>query len=73
MVTFYNPALKEESKNEPARIIPLREREPLLDWLKRTNRFKPNESDEPYADDMSEELEEIMGGGTSEDTVGENN
>lgn len=39
MVTFHNPALYEEPRYEPARIIPLKESEPLLNWLKRTDRL----------------------------------
>jgi hypothetical protein len=62
MVKFYNPALNEESRNEPARIIPLRESESILNWLERTDRlFKSHECDRSYDDDVPEELEDIIG------------
>lgn len=62
MVTFHNPALNEESRNEPARIIPLRESESILNWLERTDRlFKSHKSDESHDDDVPEELEDIIG------------
>jgi hypothetical protein len=62
MVKFYNPALNEESRNEPARIIPPKESEPLLDWLKRTDRlFKSHECDRFPDKDVLEELEDIIG------------
>jgi hypothetical protein len=61
MVKFYNPALNEESRNQPARIIPLRESESILNWLERTDRlFKSHECDRSY-DDVPEELEDIIG------------
>lgn len=39
MAKFYNPAFNEESRYEPAQIIPLRESESILDWLKHTDRL----------------------------------
>ena len=59
MVTFHNPALKEESRNEPAKIIPLKESEPLLGWLQRTERlFKSDNADRANSNDLLEELED---------------
>ena len=61
MVTFHNPALYEEPRYEPARIIPLKESEPLLNWLKRTDRlFKSHKPDRAYDNDVPEELEEVL-------------
>jgi hypothetical protein len=62
MVIFHNPALNEEPRNEPAQILPLKESEPLLNWLKRTDRlFKSHESDKSDDNDVPEELEDIIG------------
>jgi hypothetical protein len=62
MARFDNPALNEEPRNEPARIIPPRESESIFNWLKRTNRlFKSHESDQSHDDDVAEELEDIIG------------
>lgn len=67
MVKFYNPSLSEELRNEPARIIPLRESETLLNWLKRTDRlFKSNDSDELYDKNLPDELEDILDVSNSE-------
>ena len=61
MGTFRNPALNEEFRHEPARIILLKESEPLLKWLKRTDRlFKSPESDQSYDSDVPKELEDII-------------
>ena len=59
MFTFHNPALSEESRYEPARIIQLTENEPLLNWLKRKGRIKSFESDQSHDNDVLEELENI--------------
>ena len=61
MFTFHNPALSEESRYEPARIIQLTENEPLLNWLKRTGRIKSYESDQSHENDVPEEIENIIG------------
>lgn len=61
MVTFHNPALNAEPRNEPPRIIPLKKSEPLLNWLKRTNRlFKSHQSAQSQDNDVPEELEEVL-------------
>ncbi len=61
MVSFKNPALSEESRYEPAQIIPLTGSESLLNWLKRTGRIKYQESDQSYENDVPEEIENIIG------------
>jgi hypothetical protein len=61
MASFHNPALSEESRNEPARIIPFHESEPLLEWLKRKDRlFKSNESHENHVKSIPGELDDII-------------
>jgi Protein of unknown function (DUF3134) len=61
MAKFHNPALKEESRYEPARIIPLRESESILDWLKYTDRlFKLHEPHRFNDNNVPEELEDII-------------
>ncbi len=61
MVEFHNPALKEESRYEPALIIPLRESESILDWLKHTDRlFKLREPHRFNDNNVPEELEDII-------------
>lgn len=67
MVRFYNPALEEESRNEPARIIPLKERESLLNWLERTDRlFKTHKTDKSHEDVELKELEDIIASSISD-------
>ncbi|MGH7998284.1 MAG: DUF3134 family protein [Brasilonema sp.] len=61
MVKRYNhPALHEESRNQPAQILLIKENESLYRWIENTGRFKSYESDELHADKVSEELEDIM-------------
>ena len=61
MVSFKNPALSEESRYEPAQIIPLTGSESLLNWLKRTGRIKSYEYDQSHDNDVPEELENMIG------------
>lgn len=58
---FYNPALKKEFLNEPARIIWRQESESIINMLKRTNRFKSKDSNQSDEDDLPEDLEDVMG------------
>lgn len=60
MVAFHNPALRQEPRYEPARIIALKEHETLLNWLKRKDRLlKSRDSDESYHNNLPEELEDM--------------
>ncbi|MBW4633726.1 MAG: DUF3134 domain-containing protein [Iphinoe sp. HA4291-MV1] len=61
MIRRYNhPALHEEPRNQPAQIRFIKEEESLYGWIESTGRFKSYESDELHADEMLEELEDIM-------------
>ena len=62
MVTLRNnPALHEEPLSQPARIIPLSANESLFNWIESTGRFKMYDPVELPVDEVTEELEEIMG------------
>jgi Protein of unknown function (DUF3134) len=70
MVTRHNPALRQESLNQPARIIPPRELESLFTWIEGTGRFQSNEFnefDESHYNKVAEELEDIMDSNHYED------
>ncbi|MGL5873078.1 MAG: DUF3134 domain-containing protein [Xenococcaceae cyanobacterium] len=41
-----NPSLHQESRYEPATVIPLKQEISLIDWLKANNRLIPRESHE---------------------------
>ncbi|MBW4595966.1 MAG: DUF3134 domain-containing protein [Brasilonema angustatum HA4187-MV1] len=61
MVKHYNfPSLHEEPRNQRAQILLIKESESLYKWIESTGRFKSYESDELHADDLSEELDDIM-------------
>ncbi|NJO75527.1 MAG: DUF3134 family protein [Leptolyngbyaceae cyanobacterium RM1_406_9] len=60
MVIRYNPALREEPRNQPTKIAPLIPRESLLSWLESTGRFRANEDDEPPDHRTSEDLDDIL-------------
>lgn len=61
MVNHYNfPSLHEEPRNQRAQILLIKESESLYNWIESTGRFKSYESDEVHADDLSEELDDIM-------------
>ncbi len=61
MLKHYNhSALHEEPRSKRAQILLIRESESLYNWIKSTGRFKSYESDEPRADALSEELDDIM-------------
>ncbi len=61
MATHYNnPALSEEPRNQRAKIIITPENESLYNWLERTGRFKPRESEELDDDPIPEDLEDII-------------
>ena len=60
MNTFHNPALSEESRNQPQKIVPLVPRETLLHWLDRTGRLRASESDEFREQKSSEDLDDFL-------------
>jgi Protein of unknown function (DUF3134) len=67
MVTRHNPALRQESLSQPARIIPPRDMESLFTWIEGTGRFQSNEFDESHDHKVAEELEDIMDSNNYED------
>jgi hypothetical protein len=56
----YNPSLRQEPRNQPIPIIPLRTTESLLVWLERTGRLKPREIDLSHEDEALEDIEYIL-------------
>ncbi len=53
---MYNPSLRQESRYEPAAVIPLNKDASLVDWLKANNRLIPREPTDAL-DDRDEEVE----------------
>jgi hypothetical protein len=61
MSTLYNPALHEEPRNLPTKVVPPIARESLLSWLESTGRFQNNETDElQMVHSMTEDLDDIL-------------
>jgi hypothetical protein len=63
MVKPYNPALHEEPRHQPTAIVPLTQKESLLDWLANSGRLVSYVSvDQNYDDDedIEDDVEEIM-------------
>ena len=60
MNTFHNPALSQESRNQPQKIVPPVPRETLLHWLGRTGRLKASELDEFQEQKSSEDLDDFL-------------
>jgi hypothetical protein len=60
MAIRYNPALREEPRNQPTKIAPLIPRESLLSWLENTGRFRANEDNELPDQRASEDLDDIL-------------
>jgi hypothetical protein len=54
---MYNPSLREEPRNQPAEVIPLKQESSFLDWLENTGRLIAREAHDP--DGFLEEEEEI--------------
>lgn len=68
MVTLYNnPALREEPMNQKPYIIAPRANESLINWIEDSGRFKPYELAEVPFDDVTAELEEIIGASVYDD------
>lgn len=56
-----NPSLREESRDQLAEVIPLKQESSLLDWLETNGRLIARDtSDSDYVDD-EEEISELMG------------
>lgn len=56
-----NYSLRQEPRYEPAAVIPLKQKESLLDWLQSNNRLIPREEvDEDAMVDEDEEISELM-------------
>ncbi|MEB3293857.1 MAG: DUF3134 domain-containing protein [Synechococcales bacterium] len=58
----YNPSLREEPRNKPASVIPLKQEASILDWLEQNGRLRARQAgDFDYVDD-EEEINDLMGG-----------
>jgi Protein of unknown function (DUF3134) len=60
MTTRPNPALFEEPRNQPVRVIPPISSESLLGWLERTGRFRSSEMDDFQSHKIPEDLDDIL-------------
>ncbi len=60
MATRYNPSVYQELRYQALPIIPFRETEPLLSWLKRTGRLQKRQIDPSVANKIPEELDDII-------------
>jgi Protein of unknown function (DUF3134) len=60
MTTIYNPALSEEPRNQPMKVVPLLPRESILSWLERTGRFKSSEIDGFPDCKTTEDLDDLL-------------
>lgn len=57
-----NPAVRQESRYEPASVIPLKNKHSLLDWLSSENRLIPREIEEDRGVSKEEEdVTELIG------------
>ena len=62
-----NPALRQESRYEPASVIPLKNKYSLLDWLSSQDRLISRETQEEIAaDDDKDDMSELMDGEDSD-------
>jgi hypothetical protein len=61
MLTRYNPSIRQELRYQAAPVTPLVATESLLDWLRRTGRLKPKETDSSYQVlSILDEIDEIL-------------
>jgi Protein of unknown function (DUF3134) len=56
----FNPALREEPRNQRAQVIPVRDKDSLFAWIENTGRFKAYVPEDAPADLLVDELEEII-------------
>ena len=62
-----NPALRRETRYEPAVVSPLKQESSLIDWLKATNRLIPRENQEVETTVLEEEeISDLMDGDDSD-------
>jgi hypothetical protein len=59
---MYNPALREQRREEPAHVIPPRQGDTILDWLENTGRLLERESSETYYGDEEAEINDLIVG-----------
>jgi hypothetical protein len=59
---MYNPALREQPREEPASVIPPRENGTILDWLETTGRLLERESTDSYFKEDEAEINDLMVG-----------
>lgn len=59
---MYNPALREQPREEPAKVIPPTQGESILDWLESTGRLLERESSDTYYGDDEAEINDLMAG-----------
>jgi hypothetical protein len=58
---MHNPALRQESRYEPAAVLPVQNELSLIDWLKSTNRLIPREDSElERIPELDEELSDFI-------------
>ncbi len=55
-----NPALSQEPRYEPAMVMPVKQKESLLDWLRANNRLIAREDSEPDKIEAHDEMEEML-------------
>lgn len=60
MTVRHNPALHEERRDQPMKVIPLSPRESLLGWLESSGRLQANDMNEFQANKITGELDEIL-------------
>ncbi|MCU0525919.1 MAG: DUF3134 domain-containing protein [Elainella sp. Prado103] len=60
MSAYYNPALYEEPREQPMRIVPIILRESLLSWLESMGRFDASEPEKYQERELSENLDDIL-------------
>lgn len=59
---MHNPALREQSRNKPAAVIPLQRDASILDWLEGTGRLLAREPQEKDYREDEVEINELMAG-----------
>jgi hypothetical protein len=60
MTTLYNPALFEEPRDQPMKVVPLALRESLFSWIENSGRFHTSEFNEFQEQKLSEGLDDIL-------------
>ncbi|MBM0743441.1 DUF3134 family protein [Phormidium sp. CLA17] len=60
MITFNNPSLSEEPRNQAMRVAPKIAQETLLGWLESSGRLKPSEIGDFQEHKISGDLDEFL-------------